>query len=291
MGARGPLVGALVALLATGAFGCDKLKSMSGAGGAGEGGVAEPKATGGGVLSNLFGETFEGEITLNVTGRGAKGGPRAMVFGIKKPKLRIDTVAPSGGEAALVAGSGSIVVDPPAKKAYALVPKEKKAIVFDFEKMKAMRSVPGGPGYKGLPTSAPTTPPTVEKTGKTDVVAGYKCDVWKITSDKQRGEVCVAEGITWIDLGDIGWSSPEVAIAAVASDANRFPLRVVSFDAAGAEELRMEATKIDKKALDEARFAVPADYQLLDLSTIMTGLAGGAGAGGRPPPMPTPRKR
>lgn len=76
----------------------------------------------------------------------------------------------------------------------------------------------------------------------------------------------MADGITWIDLGDLGWSSPELTVGAVATGANKFPLRIVSGD------VTLVATKIDKKKLDDARFVVPPDYQVIDVAAMMQNL-------------------
>ena len=71
-----------------------------------------------------------------------------------------------------------------------------------------------------MPTTAPSTPPKIEKTGKKETIAGYACDVWNITSEGKRSEVCMAEGLSWIDMSDLGMGSPEiaVAVAAIASE-------------------------------------------------------------------------
>ena len=67
-------------------------------------------------------------------------------------------------------------------------------------------------------------------------------------------------------------ASPTLGLAAVATEANRFPLRVVSYDAKGAEEMRMEVVKVEKKKLDDTRFVVPADYRVVDMTQMMNGL-------------------
>lgn len=248
-----------VALLATG---CDKIKGL--AGGKGDGG----SPSGGGILSFLKGD-FEGEITMNATNR-QKAGPTQLVFGIKKPKYRIDASGGQVGTDPLTAQGASLILDPPNKKGYALMPAAKKAMVIDFDKVKGSNNPLLGSGGN---TGSGKPPPKIEKTGKNDVIAGYECEIWKITQDDGRkAEVCAAEGITWIDLGDMGWSSPEIVVAAALTGANRFPLRIVSYDTAGKEEVRMEATKIEKKALPDTQFEVPPDYQILDLGALMQGL-------------------
>lgn len=243
----------LAGALAASALACDKIKSKANA-----------------VATQTFGGDFEGEITMNAT-RAQGSGPTQLTFGIKKPKYRIDATGQVQTDNPMLSGGASLILDPPAKKGYALVPAQKKAIVIDFDKLKGA----GGGGPLGMPQgpkkpSGP--PPTIEKTGKKDTVAGYECEIWKVTSEGKRSEICAADGITWIDLGDMGWSSPEITVAAVASGANRFPLRIVTFGTNGAEEVRLEATKIEKKKLDEARFVVPPDYQVIDIAAMMQNL-------------------
>ncbi|CAN5849762.1 hypothetical protein BH11MYX4_BH11MYX4_51710 [soil metagenome] len=271
---------------------CDKIPGLGKKYGGDEGGAA----AGGGALSFLGG-TFEGEITMLVTPRG-KPTPATLTFGIKSPKARLDMVNQGVADNPVLAQGGAVLIDPPAKKAYILMPAQKKAMVIDFEKAKAQRAArPGVPGQPGSPAIL-TDPPKVEKTGKKEVIAGYTCENWKVTSKTSRADMCVAEGIKWIDLSDLGMTSPEVALAAAAGDLNHFPLRVVAYDDKNVETTRMEATKIEKKKLDDARFVVPPDFQVIDMSAMLGNLQGLGAAGGRPglppglPPgfVPPPKK-
>jgi hypothetical protein len=275
---------AVLLILASSSLGCDKLK-----GALGKGDDAGSSSSKGGGLLSFLGTDFEGEISANITSKKPGAAPPSqVVFGIKKPKYRVDM---SGGAAPTNTpggAQGALLLDPPAKKGWILNPAQKMAIAVDFEKMKSMpkMNLPGMPNApRGMPTNAPSTPPKIEKTNAKDTVAGYTCEIWNITSEGKRAEACVAEGITWVDLTDLGWSSPELTVAAVASEANRFPLRVISFDAKGVEEMRMEATKVDKKKLDDTKFVVPADYRVVDMAAMMGGL-GGAFPGGNIPTKP-----
>jgi hypothetical protein len=259
--------------------GCDKLKGAINKDA--DGGTT---STGSGL--SFLGSDFEGEISMNLTSKTKPTPATQIVFGMKKPKYRLDTVAT--GQPGQAPAAGTLIIDLPTKKGYALSHPQKTAMVIDFEKMKKMKGqIPGLPGApKG--TTVPSTPPKIEKTGKKDVVAGYTCELWIVTSEGKKADLCVAEGITWIDVSDLGLSSPEMTLAAVTTEANRFPLRVTSYDAKGAEEMRMEATKIDKKKLDDARFVVPPDYRVIDMSNLM----GGAGVpGGMPSNIPSLKPR
>jgi hypothetical protein len=285
------LFAACAASVAAGGLGCDKIPGLGkkdADGGTASGG-------GGGVLSFLGG-TFEGEITMSVGGAGGPGAaaaapgqpPATMVFGIRSPKFRIDTLGNVGASNPLMGEGAGMIIDPPAKKAFFMMPAQKKAMVIDFDKMKSMRA--GAGGAAGQPGgAAPNETPKIDKTGQKEVIAGYECETWKVTSKSGRADMCVAEGIKWIDLGELGMASPQVALAAVAADANRFPLRVVAYDDKNVETTRMQATKIEKKKLDEARFVVPPDYQLIDMSAMLGGLQGlGGGKGGMPSPAILP---
>lgn len=284
---------ALAALLAISITGCDKLKAAAGKADA-DGGTSASTGSGGGLLS-FASKDFEGEITMSATSKG-QSAPTTMVFAIKKPKVRIDAKqglpgAAGGGGIGLGSPGGAILlVDPTQKKGWAMQPAEKRAIVFDFEKMKAMAPPGGGspiPGIGGGAGKPKGPPPKIDKTGKKDTVAGYTCDIWDIThSDGKKSELCVAEGITWIDLTDLGWASPEVAAAAALSDMNHFPLRIVTKDAAGAQESRVEATKVEKKTIDDASMVVPPDYQVMDFSAMMGAMRGMGGHPGMPAGMP-----
>ena len=168
------------------------------------------------------------------------------------------------------------------------MPSQKTAMLIDLNQLKNLPGggLPGAPsGPRGVPTAAPSKPTSITNTGKKDTVAGYQCDIWEIISDAKKSDICFAEGITWVDVSSLGISSPELSFAAIATEANHFPLRVVGYNAAGAEDMRMEATKIEKKTLPDTDFVPPADYKVIDMAAMMQGLGGKPGApGGLPVP-------
>lgn len=247
---------------------------------------ADGGSSGGGLFSFLD-SSFEGEVTMAVSSKGDKTLPKQLVFGLKSPKIRVDMADVGGSPNPLTAGGASFILDPPTKKGYALLHSPKKAVVIDFDKAKGGFKMPklGGPTVPSTPSGPPPEPPKIEKTGKKDNVAGYSCEIWKITSKANHAEVCVAEGIKWIDLTDLGIQAPEFAAAAAVSEMNHFPLRMVTFDDKNVETARMEATKIEKKKLDDAHFTPPADYQVVDMAQLLGQfMAPAAGSMGRLPP-------
>jgi hypothetical protein len=286
---RALATGLLLVAAATAAMtaGCDKLGlgKKDGDGGA---------ASGGGGLGSIFDTTFEGEVAFNVSSKpssptAAKEAPKALLLGLKTPRVRIDAGPEIAQGNPMLAGGAAFIVDPPAKKGYALLIGQKKAVVIDFDKSKGgfkppSFDRPGGPGG----AAHTEEPPKIENTGKKDTIAGYTCDIWKITSKTSHAEACLAEKIKWIDFTDLAVQSPSFAAIAAVSDFNHLPLRIVSFDDKNVEESRMEVTKIDKKKLPDNHFAVPPDFQVVELSALFGGMLGGppGGVAGGPPGGP-----
>jgi hypothetical protein len=279
-GGRGSATGLFlvaIAAVATGSLGCDKL---------GLGKTNPDGGSTGGGLGSIFDSTFEGEITMNVSskpstpGSAAKEAPKSLLLGLKTPRVRIDAGAELAPGNPMLAGGVAFIVDPPAKKGYALINAQKKAVVIDFDKSKGGFKPPGGGG--GAPGSPGHTeePPKIENTHKKDTIAGYTCEIWKITSKTSHAEACLAEKIKWIDFTDLAVQSPSFAAIAAVSDFNHLPLRIVSFDDKNVEEGRMEVTKVDKKKLPDNHFSVPPDFQIVELSALLASFMGGPPGGG-----------
>jgi hypothetical protein len=212
------------------------------------------------ALSFLGGSgPFEGEITMNMTS-GDKP-PKAITYDVKGTKIRFNSPESS---------AGYMIFDTTAKKMTMIDDAKKTAMVMDM----------GAMGAGLAPGSPPAGPkPTIDKTGKNDTVAGYSCELWKMTDPGgDRSDVCVAQGIMFPVMGrggGHGWMSQLE---------NGFPLRAVTYDSAGKEKSRMEVTKIDKKSLDDAMFQVPAGYTTQDMAEMMKGLGGGSRMGQFRPP-------
>lgn len=114
---------------------------------------------------------------------------------------------------------------------------------------------------------------TVERTGKTEKVAGYSCEIWRITDKQQhrlKSDVCVAKGFGnaatfWVDPKEARRSSQPGWMKQLAEEGG-VALRSIQYDEAGKESMRMEVTSIDKKSLDAGLFAFPADWTKQDMS-------------------------
>jgi hypothetical protein len=205
-----------------------------------------------GALSFVSGGPFEGEITMNVTDAGKP--PHTIVYMVKGTKMRFDAPVSTGP------GAGSyIIFDVPTKKLTTVNDAQKTALLID------MSNQPGA----DVSAAAAAAKSTVDKTGKTDTVAGYTCDVWKVTEPSgDVGQLCVTKGLAFPSMGraSAGWMSQ--------LGGDGFPLRAVMSDPSGKEKSHMEVTKVDKKALDDSKFSVPADYKTTDMGDLMKGMGG-----------------
>jgi hypothetical protein len=267
----------VVCLALCAAVGCKK--SDSAAGGSGDpasGGAAAPAA----ALGPLG--DFEGEIGVKASSNKDKSPPTPVNVMIKTGRIRFDMPKTEGRPPT----RGYMVINSTDKKVMMVDDDKKTAMVFDLSKLGAQL------GQMGVPTTpqaaaAQTTPPKITKTGHTDTIAGYSCEDYDITNaDGKRARVCVSEtAASWFDVvanampGDMMWAKGFL-------DGRKFPLRVIGFEATGAEQGRMEVTKLEKKPLADALFVPPPGYRVVDLEQMMKGLMGGMPPGMMPTGMP-----
>ena len=267
---------------------CHKNDAPSPAGSAAAGlasGAVPPDA----VRSLAILDGFEGEIALSAKGKfGAKesaAAPVSFTLQVKDGKFRVDlpdTVADAQG-----VGKAYVLVTPADKKLYAIMDAKKQVILIDFDKFanqaKVLSQMHARPGANGEPGTA--TPAEVQKTGKTDTVAGYKCEIWHIAQAKSAGDLCIAEqGTAWFHIPLAGLPA-EFAWATEITDGKHFPLRLVMSDN-GVETGRIEVTSIQKKALPASQFTVPAGYNVMDLDQMLGAMLGGMGGMPMPGTMP-----
>jgi hypothetical protein len=274
------------ALLAVAAIGCNKDKAGAG-GGESEGGPAMLSAVPG---LGAFLTGFEGEIDALFKEAGPAGKSANVAVFVKAGKLRFEVPEGLGqGPAMMLGPKAYVIFDSPGKKIDVVADSRKEVIVIDLEKSgQDLKGVGAPPSAPHGPQAAPQGPPTkLTKTGKSDTVAGYSCDLWDITSDHREGTVCVAqEGASWFSIPLTGIPT-EHAWAVELLDGKHFPLRFVGYDKDGAtEKTRVEVTKIDKKTLPPTEFEYPPTYKVVDLAQMLAPMM--HFAGGMPGGMPMP---
>lgn len=123
---------------------------------------------------------------------------------------------------------------------------------------------------------------SVDRTGRTDKVAGYSCEVWRV-SDKQtkklEHEICVAKGFgrgatAFLDPKRVQESSQPSWVKQMAKEGG-FGLRTVHYGEDGQELSRSEVTGIEKRSLNADLFAVPSDYARQNLSDMANRMKAG----------------
>jgi Domain of unknown function (DUF4412) len=263
-----------------GLVGCKKLASSVGIGGG-----TESEAPN--VLSG-----FEGELGARFVD--AKGKTVDVVAELKGDRVRIAIPAALSemGKAVDMA-DGYVLLQSKDKRAYLVSDLKKKAIVVDIDKAAAQaKQFGGGAGRTPSPTAVPSAVPEtvsrtkIVRTGKKDKVAGFECEEWEVTDESKpqfKANACIAnQAASWLVLPTKALPD-RVAFAAELLDGKHFPLRAIVTEG-GAQSMRVEVTKIEKKSLSDARFEVPADYQIVDVMSAMMGMMGGAQGFGGPSP-------
>jgi hypothetical protein len=229
---------------------------------------------------------FEGEIAL--TAKGKLGGkeatalPTNVSLQVKDGKFRVDL--PEGLAGARGIGPAYALVLPTDKKLYFVMDAKKQAVLVDFDKFANQAKLLSQAHAR--PDGAATTPASVQKTGKVDTVAGYKCEIWHIVQAKTVGDLCIAEqGTSWFQI-PLSGAPAEFAWASEIADGKHFPLRYVMSEG-GVEVGRIEVTSIQKKPLPATAFELPAGYAVMDLQQMLGAMMGGMGAMMPPGALPS----
>jgi hypothetical protein len=100
----------------------------------------------------------------------------------------------------------------------------------------------------------------LEKSAKTDVVSGQACELWTVTHGAEKTEMCVVRGLV---IPVLQPGAPQMSWSGAVDGEGAFPVRAVTRDASGAEVVRVEATRLERKAIDDAKFALPAGYRTI----------------------------
>jgi hypothetical protein len=119
------------------------------------------------------------------------------------------------------------------------------------------------PGGDDEPTDLENEP---VNTGRTDEVAGRKCEIWTMKADGDDYEMCVARDMGSF-MGGGGGPMGRNASSAWQRELRKggfFPLRVVE-KTGGQNETVMIATKIEEKKLDDSMFDVPAGAKKMSM--------------------------
>jgi Domain of unknown function (DUF4412) len=186
--------------------------------------LASASAPAGANLSVL--DNFEGQIDLSAKGKYAgkdTTAPTSLTLLVKDGKFRFDL--PEGLDGTQSLGKAYVLVMPADKKLYAVMDAKKQVVLIDLDKLVAQAKTFGAQPHTG---DANGNAADVQKTGKTDTVAGYSCEIWHVTSKKSVGDLCIAEQGTSFFHIPLSGVPAEYAWASEITDGKHFPLRFVS---------------------------------------------------------------
>jgi hypothetical protein len=192
---------------------------------------------------------FEGDVVLQVT---SSRRVQRVAVTVKGATMRFELPESMRG-----ASSGSVasyaLVDAGTRRIRTVLSDRRAFVELDFAR----------------PSTAAGT--RVEKTGHTDTVAGIPCEDWELTNAKSgRALVCVStERAPWLDVPALGLPHADLLWVPEVFDGKHFPVRAIEYDAAGAEDGRIELTKLERKVVDDSTLAIPAGYRKMEVGELM----------------------
>lgn len=214
---------------------------------------------------------FEGTIAMKMEAENQTGAE--MTYFLKGRHTRIETKLPNppGGMAATLwdLDAGKIITLMPAQKMYTTM--DMKTAAEDMKEMKKSH----GQEEPEFPKLTPT--------GKRETIAGYTCEHW-LMGEEQDLDMCVAKGLGYFGMGGQSGGglgslknlafSPEMLAAAATHpewvrflEGGAFPLKLTAMKD-GQVKMTMEATRIEKRALDDSVFVIPTDYREFSMPSI-----------------------
>ena len=179
---------------------------------------------------------FEGVVTMKLGGVGSRG-PQTIKYYVRDGVLRMEM---EGKEA------GYSITNPRKQVSYTVVPAQRMYMEFKMDPKTVERIA--------------KSEAKITKTGRTETIAGHKCEHWIIKVEAEESDVCVAKGLGKF-FGAVGGSQGEPAwINKLGADF--FPLRYSKVGQTGAS---LEVTKIEKRSLDASLFEPPAGFKKMTL--------------------------
>ena len=213
----------------------------------------------------VFAGDFEGVIHMKSTfGGSAEGRTGESDWYIKGDNIRTERRGKSTDTASTGSMGGGMIFNADTKKGYVIMPERKMYMELSESSFENTAEHLKDMKYE------------IIRTGKTDTVAGYQCDIFQTKSKetgKIRGEACAAKGLA--NMGAFMGLNRSSAVSGDFSKEVRqiikegyFLLRMVRKDDDGLEKMRMEATSVEKKKLDNSLFVPPADYTKFDINAM-----------------------
>jgi hypothetical protein len=214
-------------------------------------------------------------ITMKLETEAQKG--MQMTYFLKGQHTRIETNVPNNPE-----GHAVMLWDLEGAKITTLMPSRKMYITMDLKEAAEGMKEAAKQMKKSQGQEEETKFPKLTETGKQETIAGYTCEHW-LMGDRQDIDMCVAKGLGYFEMGGQGGGglgslkslafSPKLLTEAAAHpewvkllEGGAFPLKLQALED-GNVKMTMEATKIERKPLDDSLFAVPPDYKELNIGS------------------------
>jgi hypothetical protein len=230
------------------------------------------------AAASSFGGDFEGVITMKMETEVQKG--MEMTYFLKGKHTRIETNVPSAPESHAV-----MLWDLEGGKITTLMPSRKMYMTMDLKEAAEGMKEAAKQMKKSGGEEEDTKFPKLTETGTQETIAGYTCEHW-LMGDKQDLDMCVAKGLGYFGAGGQGGGlgslkslafSPKLLAEAAAHpewvkllEGGAFPLKITALED-GKVKMNMEATRIERKSLDDSLFAVPPDYKELNTGNLTGG--------------------
>jgi len=215
--------------------------------------------------------TFEGVVAFQMIGDDNK--PDTMIQTTKGNTIKME----GWGK-----GNGAVVFDAAKHRMLMIQPEEKQYVLATEEDMQQMNMLMQAGmqkfGKKGTKADDDQENPQIKfgPTGRTETVAGVKCEVWHGTSvqngEKKEGEACLADGVGFAAFNAI--SNPMLAPRGKGAafieqfrklvGPNKGVIKMVEFKD-GKPHSSMEAIKIQRLPIDQAAFDPPAGYKEVNM--------------------------
>ncbi len=217
------------------------------------------------------GGDFEGMIAMKMETENQTGAE--MTYYLKGRHTRIETKIANhpGGMAVMLwdLEGGKMTTLMPAQKMYTTM--DMKAAAEDMKEMKKAHG------------QEESEFPKLTSTGNRETIAGYTCEHW-LMGEKQDVDMCVAKGLGYFGMGgqsagglgalkNLAFSPKLLAEAAAHPEwvkfleGGAFPLKLTTMQD-GKVKMSMEATKVEKKSLDDSLFVIPTDYKEFSMPSI-----------------------
>jgi hypothetical protein len=190
-------------------------------------------------------ENFEGRVTLNITTGNTQ---ESLQYIVKENKFRIEH------------GAGTAAI---------ILPEEPNIYILRNEENTYMEVQRYQSGVEPQVTARIDSDNLkgVNKTGEMREIQGYNAEKWEYSKGNRTVEAWVTE-----ELGGFVFFASPVFHQAIRPEwqstiegIEHFPLLVTVTDASGREEVRMEATNIERTSIEDSMFEVPNEYRKVEL--------------------------